>query len=47
MVSTANINLGYMLMKRPEIAYAFNSFKVDYPQLQLEINDEKADGIGR
>jgi HAE1 family hydrophobic/amphiphilic exporter-1 len=34
------------LMKRPEIAYAFTSFKADYPQLQLEINDEKADQLG-
>jgi HAE1 family hydrophobic/amphiphilic exporter-1 len=34
------------LMKRPEIAYAFTSFKADYPQLQLEINDEKANQLG-
>jgi len=34
------------LMKRPEIAVAFTSFKADYPQLQLEINDEKADQLG-
>lgn len=34
------------LMKRPEIAYAFTSFKADYPQLQLEINDEKAGQLG-
>jgi len=34
------------LMKRPEIAVAFTSFKADYPQLQLEVNDEKADQLG-
>ncbi len=34
------------LMKRPEIAVAFTSFKADYPQLQLEVNDEKANELG-
>ncbi|MEO8253840.1 MAG: efflux RND transporter permease subunit, partial [Flavobacterium sp.] len=34
------------LMKRPEVAVAFTSFKADYPQLQLDINDEKADQLG-
>ncbi|WP_443946834.1 efflux RND transporter permease subunit [Pedobacter sp. AW1-32] len=34
------------LMKRPEIAVAFTSFKADYPQLQLDINDQKADQLG-
>ncbi len=34
------------LMKRPEIAVAFTTFKADYPQLELEINDEKADQLG-
>ena len=34
------------LMKRPEIGAAFTSFKADYPQLQLDINDEKADQLG-
>jgi HAE1 family hydrophobic/amphiphilic exporter-1 len=34
------------LMKRPEIAVAFTSFKADYPQLELDINDEKADQLG-
>ncbi|HKG07559.1 MAG TPA: efflux RND transporter permease subunit, partial [Pedobacter sp.] len=34
------------LMKRPEIAVAFTTFKADYPQLQLDINDEKADQLG-
>ena len=34
------------LMQKPAIAYAFTSFKADYPQLQLEVNDEKADQLG-
>jgi HAE1 family hydrophobic/amphiphilic exporter-1 len=34
------------LMKRKEIAYAFTTFKADYPQLQLEVNDDKADQLG-
>jgi len=34
------------LMKRPEIAVAFTSFKADYPQLQLDIDDAKADQLG-
>ncbi|RZK92946.1 MAG: efflux RND transporter permease subunit [Pedobacter sp.] len=34
------------LMKQPAIAVAFTSFKADYPQLQLDINDQKADQLG-
>ncbi|RZL69707.1 MAG: efflux RND transporter permease subunit [Pedobacter sp.] len=34
------------LMKQPAIAVAFTSFKADYPQLELDINDEKADQLG-
>jgi HAE1 family hydrophobic/amphiphilic exporter-1 len=34
------------LMKQPAIAVAFTSFKADYPQLQLDIDDEKADQLG-
>ena len=34
------------LMQRKEIAFAFTQFKADYPQLQLEINDEKASQLG-
>ena len=34
------------LMKRPEIAVAFTSFKADYPQLDMEINEAKADQLG-
>jgi HAE1 family hydrophobic/amphiphilic exporter-1 len=34
------------LMAKPAIAYAFTTFKADYPQLQLEVNDEKANQLG-
>ena len=34
------------LMQRPEIAVAFTSFKNDFPQLQIEVNDEKANQLG-
>lgn len=34
------------LMKRKEIAYAFTSFRADYPQLQLEVDDDKAGQLG-
>ncbi len=34
------------LMQKKEIAFAFTSFKADYPQLQLEVNDEKANQLG-
>ncbi|HEY0244199.1 MAG TPA: efflux RND transporter permease subunit [Mucilaginibacter sp.] len=34
------------LMQKPAVAYAFTSFKADYPQLQLEVNDEKANQLG-
>lgn len=34
------------LMKRKEIAFAFTSFKADYPQLELKVNDEKAEQLG-
>ncbi|MBC8033064.1 MAG: efflux RND transporter permease subunit [Chitinophagaceae bacterium] len=33
------------LMKRPEIAFAFTSFKADYPQLDMEIDNEKAEQL--
>jgi HAE1 family hydrophobic/amphiphilic exporter-1 len=44
----SNIANGFIgeLMKRPEIAVAFTTFKADYPQLELDINDEKADQLG-
>ncbi|MEZ2338032.1 efflux RND transporter permease subunit [Mucilaginibacter sp. RCC_168] len=34
------------LMAKPAIAYAFTSYKANYPQLQLEVNDEKANQLG-
>ncbi|GAB2687854.1 efflux RND transporter permease subunit [Mucilaginibacter koreensis] len=34
------------LMQRKEIAFAFTQFKADYPQLQLEVDDEKANQLG-
>ncbi len=34
------------LMQKKAIAYAFTSFKADYPQLQLEVNEEKANQLG-
>lgn len=34
------------LMQRQEIAFAFTQFKADYPQLQLEIDDERANQLG-
>ena len=33
------------LMKRPEIAFAFTSFKADYPQLEMEVDDVKAEQL--
>jgi hydrophobic/amphiphilic exporter-1 (mainly G- bacteria), HAE1 family len=34
------------LMQRKEIAVAFTAFKADYPQLQMDIDDEKAEQFG-
>ncbi|MBS7566925.1 efflux RND transporter permease subunit [Mucilaginibacter sp. Bleaf8] len=34
------------LMKRKEIAFAFTTFRADYPQLEMEVNDVKADQLG-
>ncbi|MGN6398554.1 MAG: efflux RND transporter permease subunit [Mucilaginibacter sp.] len=34
------------LMKKPAVAYAFTSFKADYPQLQLDVDDDKANQLG-
>ncbi|TRW24781.1 efflux RND transporter permease subunit [Flavobacterium zepuense] len=34
------------LMKRPEIAVAFTSFRADYPQFEMEVDDVKADQLG-
>lgn len=34
------------LMKRPEIAVAFSSFKADFPQYDMEVDDVKAGQLG-
>jgi HAE1 family hydrophobic/amphiphilic exporter-1 len=34
------------LKQKKEIAFAFTSFKADYPQWQLEVNDDKAAQLG-
>jgi HAE1 family hydrophobic/amphiphilic exporter-1 len=34
------------LMKKPAIAFAFTSFRADYPQFQLEVDDDKANQVG-
>ncbi|KOS05733.1 multidrug transporter AcrB [Flavobacterium akiainvivens] len=34
------------LMQRPEIAVAFTSFRADYPQFELEVDDVKAEQLG-
>lgn len=33
------------LMKRPEIAVAFTTFKADYPQLELQVDEAKAEQL--
>lgn len=44
----SNISTSFIgeLMKRPEIAFAFTSFKADYPQLEMEVDDVKAEQLG-
>ena len=34
------------LMAKKEIGYAFTSFKANYPQLELKVDDKKADQLG-
>lgn len=34
------------LMKRKEIAFAFTSFKADFPQLEMDIDNERAEQLG-
>ncbi|WP_257668856.1 efflux RND transporter permease subunit [Parapedobacter tibetensis] len=34
------------LMERPEIAVAFTSFRADYPQYELQVDDVKAEQLG-
>ena len=44
----SGISFGFIggLMQRPEIGMAFTPFKADYPQLQLEIDVDKANQLG-
>ncbi|PST82624.1 hydrophobe/amphiphile efflux-1 family RND transporter [Pedobacter yulinensis] len=44
--STIGNNFIGELMKRPEIAVAFTSFRADYPQLEMEVDDVKAEQLG-
>jgi len=41
----ANTFIG-ALMQKKAVAYAFTTFKSDYPQLQLDVNEEKANQLG-
>ncbi len=34
------------LMQKKEIAFAFTSFRADYPQLQMDVDDDKASQLG-
>lgn len=34
------------LMQQPEVAYAYTMFRADYPQLELEVDEEKASQLG-
>lgn len=34
------------LMKRPEIAVAFTTFRADYPQFEMQVDDVKAEQLG-
>lgn len=34
------------LMELPEVGYAYTMFRADYPQLELEVNEDKADQLG-
>ncbi|WP_347218184.1 efflux RND transporter permease subunit [Chryseobacterium sp.] len=34
------------LMQLPEVAYAYTMFRADYPQLELEVNEDKAKQLG-
>ncbi|MGV7106919.1 efflux RND transporter permease subunit [Flavobacterium sp. U410] len=45
-LSNTSISFIGELMKRPEIAVAFTSFKADYPQLEMEVDDVKAEQLG-
>lgn len=43
----SNVSNGFMgeLMKRPEIAVAFTAFRADYPQLEMEVDEVKAEQL--
>jgi len=43
----SNVANGFMgeLMKRPEIAVAFTAFRADYPQLEMEVDEVKAEQL--
>lgn len=34
------------LMQLPEVGFAYTMFRADYPQLELEVNEDKADQLG-
>jgi HAE1 family hydrophobic/amphiphilic exporter-1 len=34
------------LMKQPEVSFAFTTFRFDFPQYQLQVNDDKANQLG-
>ncbi|MES2652889.1 MAG: efflux RND transporter permease subunit [Bacteroidota bacterium] len=44
--SAVSSNFIAELMKRPEIAFAFTSFKSDYPQLEMKLDEVKAAQLG-
>lgn len=43
----AGVAYGFIgeLMKRPEIAFAFTTFRADYPQYEIEVDAEKAEQL--
>lgn len=44
--SGISTNFIQKLMQKPAISYAFTSFRADYPQFQLEVDDDKANQLG-
>ncbi len=42
---TVNTFIGNLMQKK-EVAFAFTSFRADYPQLQMEVNEDKASQLG-
>lgn len=43
----SGVTMGFIgeLMKRPEVAFAFTSFRADYPQYEIEVDAEKAEQL--